>query len=159
MSILILTHGDLGRELLTAARTIAGDLPDAATLCLEWDDTPEQADEKLAAAIQSLTQAAARNGGGERGGVLILTDLYGSTPTNAALKHLAPGRIEVLTGVNLPMVVRLACAHRRDLEVGELAHWLQKKGRDAVCVASDRIGSRSRPPHPTSIAPCAEDEA
>ncbi len=158
MSILILTHGDLGRELLTAARTIVGDLPDADALCLDWNDTPEQAAEKLTGAIQRLTRAAVRNGGGERGGVLILTDLYGSTPTNAALKHLEPGRIEVLTGVNLPMVVRLACAHRRDLGVGELAHWLQKKGRDAICVASDRLGSPSRP-HPISLNPCAEDEA
>ena len=157
MSILILTHGELGRELLTAARTIAGNLPDAATLCLDWQDTPEQAERKLGEAIQDLTEAAAKNGGGEQGGVLILTDLYGSTPTNAALKHLDPGRVEVLTGVNLPMVVRLACAHRRDLGVDELAHWLQKKGRDAVCVASDRTGPRQRP-HPSSVEPFSEGE-
>ena len=156
MSILILTHGNLGNELLTAARTIAGDLPDSAALCLDWDDPPEQAEEKLRATLSHLADQATENGGGERGGVLILTDLYGSTPTNAALKFLDPGHIEVLTGVNLPMVMRLGCAHRRDMEVGELARWLQQKGRESLCVASDRTARR--PPSDLATNPCVEEE-
>ena len=67
-------------------------------------------------------------------GVLILTDLYGDTPSNLSLGLIRPGRIEVVTGVNLPMVLRLSCTGARPLELAELARWIQEKGRQGIRV-------------------------
>ena len=76
-------------------------------------------------------------------GVLILTDMYGGTPCNIAMTFFQTGKVEVLTGVNLPMVLRLACqAEPEETEVAELARWLQTKGQKSVALASDLVQSR-----------------
>lgn len=120
---LILTQGRLGVELLEAARTIAGAAEDIEALALGWDDPLETVENKVRAAIE-------RNGANE--GLLILTDVPGGTPCNVARQFAIPGGIEVLSGVNLPMVVRLCCPGCADKPVGELAEWLEGKGRQSV---------------------------
>jgi PTS system mannose-specific IIA component len=74
-------------------------------------------------------------------GVLVLTDMYGDTPSNAALSCARPGRVAVVTGVNLPMVVRLGCREDSGDSVEELARWLEIKGRRSICRAGE-----DRPP-------------
>lgn len=126
---LILTHGCLGVELLAAARQITGEaLAGFDTLCLEWDDTLESARGKVAEKVRESA------GGG--GGLLILTDMYGGTPYNVALTFREAERIEILTGVNLPMILRLACSGELEREPAALAAWLLAKGRRSICVAS-----------------------
>ncbi len=130
---LILTQGGLAQELLAAAATItgpnqAGQMAGYEALSLDWHEPVEQAKEKVRAALERLDQ-------GE--GVLILTDMYGGTPCNVALSFLATGKVEVLTGVNLPMVVRLTCPGLDGLDVTELGKWLQAKAQRSVCLASD----------------------
>ena len=125
---LILTHGGLAGELLAAARRIAGELPEFEAVALDWDDGIEEARAHIADALARLDQGD---------GVLVLTDMFGDTPSNAALSFQRDGRVEVLTGVNLPMVVRLGCMTTGEMSVGELAGWIQSKGRQAICRGGD----------------------
>ncbi|MDP9119967.1 MAG: PTS sugar transporter subunit IIA [Acidobacteriota bacterium] len=134
IGILILTHGGTARELLHAAQVIAGPLSNFDALSLDWSDCFEEAKPKIKNALRLLDQ-------GE--GVLILTDMFGGTPSNVAMSFHDPGRVEILSGVNLPMVLRLACNPSRNGGVAELGHWLQDKGRKSMCLASDMVHNTS----------------
>ncbi len=125
---LILTHGGAARELLAAAQRIAGSLPGFAALCLDWNEPVEDLRAEVRQAIERLDQGQ---------GVLVLTDMFGSTPCNVASSFLEEGRVEILSGVNLPMVTRLACQPRREGSLKDLALWLQAKTQSSVCLASD----------------------
>jgi PTS system mannose-specific IIA component len=127
---LILTHGGLARELLSAAQVISGQLFGFEALCLDWNDGVEEAKAQIAAAIQRLDQGQ---------GVLILTDMYGGTPCNVATAFSQPGKVEILTGVNLPMVLRLACQSVEDGSLSDVAHWLQAKAQRSLCLVSDMV--------------------
>jgi PTS system mannose-specific IIA component len=141
---LILSHGHLADELLTAAQTITGELDGFGALSLDWNDGFDKAQTRIKEALDRL----------DRGdGVLVLTDLFGGTPCNVALTFLDPGKIEIVTGVNLPMVVRLACLGKREMPVQEVARWLRDKGRSSISLASDVNGGRD------PAEPCAEEEA
>ena len=122
---LILTHGGLARELLQAASVISGRLAGFEALSLEWNDSFDEARSKVAAALERLDQGQ---------GVLILTDMYGGTPCNIAMTFFQAGKYEVLTGVNLPMVLRLACQGSRPTTLHELASWIQSKGQQGIRV-------------------------
>jgi PTS system mannose-specific IIA component len=131
---LILTHGGLARELLSAANVISGRLNGFEALSLDWSEGFDEARSKVAAALERLDA-------GE--GVLILTDMYGGTPCNIAMTFFQAGKVEVLTGVNLPMVLRLACqAEADETSVTDLARALQTKGQKSVCLAGDLINNR-----------------
>lgn len=124
IATLIVTHGGLARELLAAAATIAGGIPESlSALALDWADELGTARDKIRRRVVELDRGA---------GVLILTDMHGDTPSNAALTLQEPGRVEVVSGVNLPMVVRLACTARHAMSVSELASWIQDKGRGSI---------------------------
>ena len=125
---LILTHGGLARELLSAAQVISGRLNGFEALSLDWNDTFEEARAKVRAAIDRLDDG---------NGVLILTDMYGGTPSNVAVTFLQTGKVEILTGVNLPMVLRLACQMEEPKTLDEMARWLQSKGQRSLCLVSE----------------------
>lgn len=127
---LILTHGGLARELLSAAQTISGRLAGFEAISLDWNDGLEEAKAQIAAAITRLDEGQ---------GVLILTDMYGGTPCNVATVFHQPGKVEILTGVNLPMVLRLACQSVDNGNVSDVAHWLQAKGKRSLCLVSDMV--------------------
>lgn len=122
-AILILTHGGLAGELLAAARVIVGELSGFHALSLEWDDGPQEAARKLDRALGDIER---------EGGLLVLTDVYGGTPFRAAAALRRSGEVEVVSGVNLPMVVRLACGSQRGRSVGELAEWIVERGRSGI---------------------------
>lgn len=124
VGILILSHGRLADELLASARTISGELPGFEALTLEWNESIEDAQKRLSAVLPRLDQ-------GE--GVLILTDMYGSTPCNVAMKFREFGKVEVLAGVNLPMVVRLGCLTTKGMPLLEMVEWIREKGRLSIC--------------------------
>ena len=146
---LIVTHGGLARELLAAAETISGKVQAFEALSLEWNDSFDEARAKITTALSRLDQGQ---------GVLILTDMFGGTPCNVALTFLAPGRYEVLSGVNLPMVLRLACQNgNEERSVAELARWLQAKGQRSVCLASDMVQPKPCSEEP-EVAATAEAE-
>jgi PTS system mannose-specific IIA component len=131
---LILTHGGLARELLSAANVISGRLNGFEALSLDWSDGFDEARGKVSAALARLDMGQ---------GVLILTDMYGGTPCNIAMTFFQAGKVEVLTGVNLPMVLRLACqAEADETSVTDLARALQAKGQRSVCLAGDLVNNR-----------------
>jgi len=139
---LILSHGNLADELLTAAQTITGELDGFGAVSLDWNDGFDKAQARIKEALDRL----------DRGdGVLVLTDLFGGTPCNVALTFLDPGKVEIVTGVNLPMVVRLACLGKREMPVQEVARWLRDKGRSSISLASDVNGGRD------AADPCSEE--
>ena len=123
IGVLIVTHGRLASELLAAAEVIAGALPNFRALSLDWSEGLEDARERIAVAVRSLDEGA---------GVLVLTDMFGDTPSNAAVGLYDEGKVEVISGVNLPMVVRLGCARTSQLPLVEAAQWLESKGRRSI---------------------------
>ncbi|MCP4664080.1 MAG: hypothetical protein GY856_52520 [bacterium] len=123
----------MAKALLASARTIAGELPGFEALALSWDGDIEEAHRKVREALRRL----------DRGdGVLILSDLYGATPSNVALAFRAAGTVEVISGVNLPMVVRLGCFKGQAMTLAETAEWIRDKGRCSICSGTDvpRLG-------------------
>ncbi len=124
IGVLILSHGNLARELLSAAETVSGGPQGFEALTLDWQEEVPQAQRRVAAALRRLEQ-------GE--GVLILTDMFGNTPSNVALSFEEAGKVEVVSGVNLPMVVRLACNKTRGMALMETAVWIRDKGKGSIC--------------------------
>ncbi|MDQ1347019.1 MAG: mannose system component [Acidobacteriota bacterium] len=146
--VLVVTHGRMAQELLAAAETIAGVRPDIRALSLDWDEGSDAARARIAQAVAELDR-------GE--GVLILTDMFGSTPSNAAIALAVPGKIEVVTGVNLPMVVRMSCSSVLPATLVETARWLEEKGRRSICrgVAVDLAATSVAAVPPAPAAPLA----
>lgn len=127
LGVLLVTHGGLASEFLATARTITGmPLAQMRALSLPWTVDAERAAESLTAAVAELRAAGYAE-------VLVLTGLGGDTPSRAAA---AASRLdddtEVVTGMNLPMVVRLACLRDEAPPLHELGRWIQAKGRRAI---------------------------
>ena len=128
---LIVTHGNLAYELLNAARQIEADVTGIEAVPLEWSDSVEEARTKIAAALESI--------GRGRRGVIIFTDMFGGTPSNLSLPFLEEGRVEIVTGVNLPMIVKFAMVKQEAKDISTLAHVISEKGAKAIRVASDLL--------------------
>ncbi len=129
ISVLVLTHGDLATELLTAAREIDADLADGtAALALPWDVDSDEGSRQVKKALREVDC-------GE--GVIVLTDMFGGTATNLALPLMDPNRIEVITGVNLPMLVKIGSLRRRELGPKDFALKLREAGQKSIRVASE----------------------
>jgi len=129
VGVVVVTHGQLATELLNAAETIVGDLPRFAAVSIGWH-------EDMRVARDAIERAIARVDAG--GGLLLLTDMFGGTPANLGLSFLEGGRVEVVTGVNLPMLIALARA-TDTTDVLTLARQLCEQGRTAIRVASDLL--------------------
>lgn len=127
---LIVTHGLLAHELLNAARVIEGDIGGLEALSLEWNDTVDVARDKVRTALERFPAETT---------IIIFTDMFGGTPSNICLSFLEKGRVEVLTGVNLPMVLKFASLHDGASDLDELAHLIRDKGARAIRVASDLL--------------------
>lgn len=130
IGILIVTHGRLAEELRAAALTIQPEIQGIVAVALEWRETGEDARERIAA---GLAQA-------DRGeGAVILTDMFGGTPTNLTLSFLKRDRVEIVTGVNLPMVLKCAALGASGKPVAEVARLAKDRGQRSICVASDLL--------------------
>ena len=126
IGLVLVAHARLAAELLTAAEMIVGPIPQAEALGIGPGD---EGDTILA----GITAALKRLGGS---GAIIMTDMFGGTPSNLSLSFLEDNRIEVLSGVNLPMVMEFALKRER-LGVAELAGSLRDCGRESISVAGD----------------------
>jgi mannose PTS system EIIA component len=132
---LIVTHGNLAYELLNAARQIEADVSGIEAVPLDWSDTVDEARLKIAAALERV---------GHDRAVIIFTDMFGGTPSNISLSFLEQGRIEIVTGVNLPMIVKFAMLKQEARDVATLAHIIVEKGSKAIRVASDLLTADKR---------------
>jgi PTS system mannose-specific IIA component len=127
---LIVTHGKLAHELLAAAQNIDGRVDGIEAVALEWTETVDDAREKI-------RQALLRMGDDRR--VIIFTDMFGGTPSNISLSFLEKDRVEIVTGVNLPMIVKFSSLQRDSRDLGDLAHTIREKGSKSIRVASDLL--------------------
>lgn len=118
----IVTHGQLANELLAAAETVVGEIGHVTAVSIGWHDDVEAAQDQVERAIASVSHGA---------GVLVMTDMFGGTPTNIAAMFLKDGEVEIVTGVNLPMVVKLA-SNTKDLTLGELAREVEEQGKQSI---------------------------
>ncbi len=126
--ILVLTHGSLALELREAALKISPELEgDLEAMALPWEHEADDEKEKLRKILKRLLR---------RGGVVIATDMFGGTASNIALPFLEEGKVEVVTGINLPMLMKLASLRKKDLSPLETAEALQKAGQNSIRVAS-----------------------
>ena len=132
---LIVTHGKLANELLNAAQKIEAKGGVMEAVPLEWTDTVDEAREKIRLALERI---------GTTDGVIIFTDMFGGTPSNISLSFLEKGRVEIITGVNLPMVVKFATMQHDASDVSALAHVICEKGSKAIRVASDLMSAERR---------------
>jgi len=130
IGVVVVTHGQLASELVNAAETIVGDLPQFTAVSIGWHDDTQDAREEIAQAIARVTK--------DTQGVLILTDMFGGTPANLAMTFLAQDQVEVITGVNLPMLIKIANT-RETSGLLAMARDLREHGRNAIWVASDLL--------------------
>jgi PTS system mannose-specific IIA component len=129
IGVVVVTHGQLATELVNAAEMIVGDLPQFTAVSIGWHDEANDAREDIAQAIERVRGDA---------GVLLLTDMFGGTPSNLAITFLQIDRVEIITGVNLPMLIKLASlAGSKDLLA--VAREMRDHGRNAIWVASDLL--------------------
>jgi mannose PTS system EIIA component len=136
IGILLVTHGRLAEELRAAALTIQPGLERIVAVALEWSETGEDASAKIRRGLELADE-------GE--GAVILTDMFGGTPTNLTLPFLRKDRIEIVTGVNLPMVLKCAALQRSGRPVTEIAHVAKDRGQRSIYVASDLLAEEAAP--------------
>lgn len=129
IGVVVVTHGQLATELVNAAEMIVGDLPQFAAVSIGWHDEVNDARADIAQAIERVR-------GDE--GVLLLTDMFGGTPSNLGLTFLEADRVEVITGVNLPMLIKLASL-RSSQDLLAVARQMAEHGRTAIWTASDLL--------------------
>jgi PTS system mannose-specific IIA component len=130
IGVLVVSHGRVAEELLQAARTIVGDLPRSGAVSIGWSDDMNAARAAIERALHELDSGD---------GVLVLTDMFGGTPTNVSLPFLSE-RVEIVTGVNLPMLIKLSGLRQGPL--AEVARAAAAEGQRHIYVASEILGPR-----------------
>jgi len=118
----LVSHGQLANELLAAAETVIGDLSHVVAVSIGWHDDVDAAKDEIARAIKSVSQGS---------GVLLMTDMFGGTPTNISAMFLEEGRVEIVTGVNLPMVIKFA-THSEQAVLSDLAKEVEDQGKQSI---------------------------
>jgi PTS system mannose-specific IIA component len=129
IGVVVVTHGQLATELVNAAEMITGELPQVAAVSIGWHDDVSVAREELGEATRRVASPS---------GVLILTDMFGGTPSNLGISLLEAGRVEVVTGVNLPMVIKVVSL-RTSSDLLSVARQVREHAREAIWVASDLV--------------------
>jgi PTS system mannose-specific IIA component len=136
VGVVVVTHGQLAAELLNAAEMIVGDLPHFAAVSIGWHEDVEGAREEIGRAIVRVRE---KGGTAEQAaGVLVLADMFGGTPANLAVTFLDTNNVEVVTGLNLAMLMKLA-RPLKETDLLTLAREIAEQGRNAIWVASDLI--------------------
>ncbi|MGE3510627.1 MAG: PTS sugar transporter subunit IIA [Vicinamibacterales bacterium] len=129
IGVVVVSHGQLAIELVNAAEMIVGELPQFTPVSIGWHDDVNDARDDIAQAIERVR--------GEEG-VLVLTDMFGGTPSNLGMTFLETNKVEVITGVNLPMLIKLASL-RSSNDLLAVAREMRDHGRSAIWVASDLL--------------------
>jgi PTS system mannose-specific IIA component len=133
VGILVVTHGKLAQELLETTRVIVGKTTDhIVPISVDWNDDTADIQKTIASAIGKVDQGK---------GVLILTDMFGGTPSNISLSFLSD-RVEIITGVNLPMLIKIINVGDR-YELKELAQLITEQGKKSIYLASEILSMKS----------------
>jgi PTS system mannose-specific IIA component len=133
VGVVLITHPNLGEEFIRSAETICGKLPFFTSVSIDTCRGVEELREEIARAIKTVDSGK---------GVLILTDMFGGTPSNMSLAFLSEGRVEVVTGLNLPMLIKISnCREGRTLQ--ELAKTVKDAGQRNINLASEILQKKS----------------
>ncbi|WP_426267680.1 PTS sugar transporter subunit IIA [Sphingomonas sp. LHG3443-2] len=130
IGLVLVTHGRLAAEFIVAMEHVVGPQDSVAGICIGPDDDMEARRKDIADAIKDVDSGS---------GVIILTDLFGGTPSNLAISLMKTGDIEVIAGVNLPMLIRLEGA-RKSMNVRAAVAAAREAGRKYISVASEILG-------------------
>ncbi|WNO52488.1 PTS sugar transporter subunit IIA [Stakelama saccharophila] len=130
IGLVLVTHGRLAEEFVTAMEHVVGPQGKIVPICIGPEDDMEERRGDIAGAIREVDDGS---------GVIVLTDLFGGTPSNLAISLMVPGKIEVIAGINLPMLIRLGGA-RRKMKVVEAVAAAREAGRKYISVASEVLG-------------------
>jgi PTS system mannose-specific IIA component len=125
----IVSHGQVANELLAAAETIIGPVRHITAVSIGWHDDVEVATAEIERAVERVSEGR---------GVLLLTDMFGGTPTNIASMFLREGETEVVTGVNLPMVIKLASQQGGEA-LEDIARLVRDQGRQGIYLAGEML--------------------
>lgn len=129
IGIVIVAHGNLAQAFLEVVRLVAGKVEGVRAVSLDYGQDPEESLRRVRRAVEEVDRGA---------GVLVLTDMFGGTPTNLALSLLEEGKVEVITGLNLPLLLHLVTSPREG-NLGQLARSACAQGRQNLCLASDLL--------------------
>jgi mannose PTS system EIIA component len=135
VGIVLITHGKLGLEMLRTAESIVGPIDSSRAIAIEAQVSMEQIRSQMANAIDEVDSGD---------GVLVLTDMFGGTPANLALTFLDERRVEVVTGANLPMLLKLGTTRDDQMTLGEMAHRVAGYGQKNIVFASELLTSSRR---------------
>ncbi len=133
IGLVLVTHGRLATEFVVAMEHVVGPQRAIAPICIGPDDDMESRRTDIASAISEVDSGR---------GVIVLTDLFGGTPSNLAISLMKPGKVEVIAGINLPMLIRLEGA-RRTMNVGDAVAAAREAGRKYISVASEVLGEQA----------------
>ena len=134
IGVVLVTHGDLGKEFIKALEHVVGPQRNMAAICIGADDDMERRRQDI---VNSVAKAE------EGDGVILLTDMFGGTPSNLAISVLDQGRVEVIAGINLPMLIKLASL--RDNEpLASVVTQAQQAGRKYINVASQLLADKAQ---------------
>lgn len=136
IGLILVTHGRLADQFVEAMEHVVGHQEAVETVCIGPNDDVEQRRAEIAEKIAKVDSGQ---------GTIVLTDLFGGTPSNLAISLLDAGRIEVIAGINLPMLIRLAGA-RKTMDVVAAVNAGQEAGRNYITVASEFLGHAEAPP-------------
>lgn len=125
----VVSHGQFANELLSAAEQVVGEIPHIAAVSIGWHDNVEVAQGEIQRAIKSVSSG---------NGVLLLTDMFGGTPTNISAMFIKENEVEVVTGVNLPMVIKLA-SQDKESTLSEMAAEVEEQGKRSIYKAADLL--------------------
>ncbi|MCH7861120.1 PTS sugar transporter subunit IIA [Sphingomonas sp. NPDC092331] len=130
IGLVLVTHGRLAEEFVVAMEHVVGTQEQVASICIGPEDDMEGRRADIAAAIKSVDSGR---------GVIVLSDLFGGTPSNLAISLMEAGRVEVIAGINLPMLIRLGSA-RKTMKVTEAVAAARDAGRKYITIASEVLG-------------------
>ncbi len=134
VGIVLVGHCNLAEELHTIVKMIVGDVPQLQSVSVAPNEPPDDTVKRIAAAIKKVDTGD---------GVLMLVDMFGGTPSNLSLTFLDESRVEVVTGVNVPMLVRIITLREsKKKNLAGLAKELKSYGRKNICIASEILNSK-----------------
>ncbi|RMD65319.1 MAG: PTS sugar transporter subunit IIA [Alphaproteobacteria bacterium] len=133
IGMVLVTHGQLAREFIAALEHVVGPQRNVAAVCIGPDDDMEQRRQEIIASVAKVD---------EGGGVVLLTDMFGGTPSNLAISVLDQGQVEVIAGVNLPMLIKLASLRESEPLATAVAQ-AQQAGRKYINVASQLLADKT----------------
>lgn len=125
----VVSHGQFANELVSAAEQVVGEIPHIAGISIGWHDNVEEARKEIERAIEQVS-------GGK--GVLLLTDMFGGTPTNISAMFIKEEKVEVVTGVNLPMVIKLA-SQTKEISLADMAAEVEEQGKQSIYRAGELL--------------------